>query len=306
MQTFRTRALAQAAVLVLALTGCATGNASREMVLPSMAIQVHWPASDSSLTTLSATVPEVSRPRAKPRPTASTAKVITALTVLAKYPLTVGTEGPAVVLDAGDVGLYDGYAKRGGSYLPVHEGMTMSQYAMLQAMLLPSANNIADTLASWAFGSMGAYRQVAAGYVKSLGMHSTTIGSDASGYDPSTTSTPGDLALLARAAMQNPVVAAIVGQDTAVIPGYGPVSNTNTLLGQAGVVGLKTGTSPAAGGVFMFAANLNIGGEATVVVGAVMGAGESSADAMADAHLLLSSVRAAPAASGAGKASGTP
>ncbi len=271
-----------------------------------MAVQVRWPAMDASLATLANAAPEVSNPHAKPRPTASTAKVITALVVLKEHPLAVGAQGPSVVMDGADVELYEDYAKRGGTYLPVYRGMNMSQYTMLQAMLLPSANNIADTLAVWAFGSMDAYRQSATSFVKSLGMQSTTIGSDASGYDSSTTSTAGDLALLARAAMQNPTIAAIVGQETALIPGYGPVSNTNSLLGQTGIVGLKTGTTPEAGGVFMFAAHVSLGGGPTMVVGAVMGAGKSSADAMTEAQQLLSSVRAVPAATGVAKALSTP
>ena len=35
----------------------------------------------------------------------------------------------------------------------VAAGEQISQYQALQAMLIPSANNVADSLARWAFGS---------------------------------------------------------------------------------------------------------------------------------------------------------
>ena len=50
------------------------------------------------------------------------------------------------------------------------------------------------------------------------------------------------------AAMQVPALAAIAGMPTAVVPVAGVIRNTNTLLGQDGIVGLKTGSTQAAGG----------------------------------------------------------
>lgn len=284
--------LLTAALLALttAVTGCAALDLSRPAAPPTTALEVEWPSADSSLVLLSGGTPEVNHPDGKPRPTASTAKLITTLTVLAKHPLAAGQQGPSLALDAGDVERYERTVAEGGSSLLVHDGMVMTQYAMLEAMLLPSANNVADSMALWAFGSMEAYRAAATELVRSLGMDSTTIGSDASGFSPTTTSTAGDLALLARAAMGEPVIAEIAAQASAVIPGYGPVHNTNTLLGTSGIVGLKTGTSPQAGGVFMFAAQVSLKGVPTMVVGAVMGAGKSSTTAMEAARRLLDSV----------------
>lgn len=291
MTTIQPRILMFLAALIFALTGCAETAPSVTESLPATGIKVSWPGAASSLATLGDARPETSPGAEKPRPTASTAKVITALTVLEKFPLTPGAAGPKLVLDAADVQRHQDYAGRGGSSLAVYEGMRLTQYEMLQAMLLPSANNIADSLAVWAFGSMDAYAAAATSYVRSLGMVSTTIGPDASGFSPETKSTPADLALLARAAMKAPVVAEIVAQPAATIPGYGPVQNTNTLLGDSGVVGLKTGTSPAAGGVFLFAATVPIRGQQTMLVGAIMGAGSTSAEAMAQARDLLDSIQ---------------
>lgn len=302
MRTFTKRCFASlsATVLAMALFACSPLIPRQQDAVPTLGIQVAWPSADSSLATLAGGVPAVNHSRGKPRPTASVAKVITILTVLQKHPLAAGQPGPSLKLDSGDVELYNHTSEVGGSSLLVHEGMVMTQHAMFEAMLLPSANNVADSLALWAFGSMEKYRTAATALVQSLGMDSTTIGSDASGFSPSTTSTAGDLALLARAAMHEPVVAEIAGQGSAVIPGYGPVQNTNTLLGTSGVVGLKTGTSPEAGGVFLFAAKVKLKGSSTLVVGAVMGAGDSSADAIAAARQLLDSIQDTPTGAGSG------
>jgi D-alanyl-D-alanine carboxypeptidase (penicillin-binding protein 5/6) len=43
----------------------------------------------------------------------------------------------------------------------VQLGEELSEYQALQALLLPSANNIAETLARWAFGSIDAYNAYA-------------------------------------------------------------------------------------------------------------------------------------------------
>jgi len=154
--------------------------------------------------------------------------------------------------------------------------------------LLPSANNLADTLAVWAFGSLDEYRTAATALVRSLGMTSTTVGTDASGFSPSTTSTARDLTLLAAAAARHPVVAEIVARDHAVLSGVGTVYNTNSLLGRPGVVGLKTGTTAEAGGVFLFAAKVGAAGR--LVVGAVQGEGRSADDAIDRASRLLDEI----------------
>jgi len=48
--------------------------------------------------------------------------------------------------------------------------------------------------------------------------------------------------------MRVPALAAIVAMPTAVVPVAGVVRNLNTLPGQDGIAGLKTGSMQAAGG----------------------------------------------------------
>ena len=57
----------------------------------------------------------------------------------------------------------------------------------------------------------------------------------------------------------------------AFVPVAGVVRNTNTLLGQDGIVGLKTGSTQAAGGCLLVAAWQQVGGRSTLVVAATLG-----------------------------------
>jgi D-alanyl-D-alanine carboxypeptidase len=87
-----------------------------------------------------------------------------------------------------------------------------------------------------------------------------------------------------------PVFASIVATPTATLPVAGTVHNTNTLLGHNGFVGVKTGSTAAAGGCFAFRAVRRVDGKRTTLTGVVLGqpgddrvaAGLVAADAMID------------------------
>ncbi|MDB5184773.1 MAG: peptidase D-alanyl-D-alanine carboxypeptidase 1, D-alanyl-D-alanine carboxypeptidase [Candidatus Saccharibacteria bacterium] len=207
-----------------------------------------------------------------PAPTASVAKVLTALSVLKKYPLAQGESGPTITLTQRNVDIYNQYVAAGGSVAKVSLGDQLTEYQMLQAMMLPSANNIADSLSLWAFGTHAAYASYALDYAHQLGMKDTAIGADASGLDPGTTATASDLVLLGQAAMQNPVLAAIVNQQSAVIPDAGTVTNVNFLVGTHNIVGIKTGNSDQAGGVFLGATKTTVNGHPLTLITAIVGA----------------------------------
>lgn len=231
-----------------------------------------WPAAgQSAVAVIGAPIFETHGPQTAV-PIASTAKVITALTVLAKKPLSPGQQGPTITLSATDVALYNNYAAQDGSLVPVVAGEQISEYQMLQAIMLPSANNIADSLAIWAYGSLPAYATAANQYVANHGLKTTHIGTDASGFSPTTTSTAHDLARLGILSMQNPVLAEIVGQTTASgIPQTVMVKNVNALLGTSNIVGVKTGNTDQAGGVFISASRVQIAGKPVTIVTALAG-----------------------------------
>jgi D-alanyl-D-alanine carboxypeptidase (penicillin-binding protein 5/6) len=206
-------------------------------------------------------------------PIASTAKVITALTVLKAKPIAPGAQAPVITLTAADVALYNSYVAQEGSVVSVSAGEQITEAQMLEAVMLPSANNMADSLAVWAFGSLDAYKIAATQYVSSLGLTNTHVGSDASGFSPSTTSTAHDLVILGEQAMQNTVLRQIVNQPTASdIPGLSTVKNVNFLLGTNGIIGIKTGNTDQAGGVYLSASTAKVDDQTVTIVTALVGA----------------------------------
>lgn len=206
-------------------------------------------------------------------PTASLAKVITALAVLKQKPLSLGEQGPTLTLTQEDVDSYNAYYALGGSLVKVAAGEQITEYQALEGMLLPSGNNMADSLARWAFGSLANYTTFANKFVRDIDMSHTTVGTDASGLSPTTVSTPGDMVRLGEVALQHPVIAQIVGQKFATIPVAGTIPNVNHLLGQDGINGLKTGNSDEARGCYLFSATYNVSsGKEVTIIGAIMGA----------------------------------
>lgn len=208
-----------------------------------------------------------------PVPTASIAKLITTVAVLKVKPIAAGQTGPTLTMTQADVDLYNSYVARDGSVVAVAVGEQLTEYQALQAMLLPSANNIADSLAIWAFGSLDAYASYANQLLSSDGLGHTHVGSDASGFSPTTTSTANDLVKLGEIAIAIPVIADITSQPSADLPLAGTVHNVNWLLGTSGINGLKTGNSDQAGGTYLFSSSYTVAGKQKVtIVGAVLGA----------------------------------
>jgi D-alanyl-D-alanine carboxypeptidase (penicillin-binding protein 5/6) len=204
-------------------------------------------------------------------PMASTAKVVTALAILQKKPLALNEQGPMITLGDQDVAIYQKYLAADGSVVQVTSGEQISEYQALQALLLPSANNIAESLGIWAYGSTEAFLAAANTLATADGATNTHL-VDASGFDPGSVSTASDLVQLGLKAMADPVIAQIVGESTANIPVEGEIHNVNVMLGHAGINGIKTGNTDQAGGVFLASASVTVGGKPLTVVGAIMSA----------------------------------
>lgn len=235
------------------------------------AVKLPWPADAQAAMGAEGYGLTASHGGQKPVPIASVSKVITALAVLQKRPLAAGQSGPELTLDSTDLGYFNYYYLRDGSVAQVAVGEKISEYQALQAMLLPSANNMADSLVRWAFGSTDDYLAYANQMVKRMGLDQTTVG-NTNGFTDKTLSTSEDVVKLGLAAMDNPVIAGIVGQSKAAIPVEGTIHNVNYLLGQDSVVGIKTGNTNQAGGCFLFAAKKTVLGRPIILVGAVLGA----------------------------------
>ena len=139
-----------------------------------------------------------------PRPIASTAKIMTAVLTLEDHPLDPGQSGPEVTITAKDVADYQKDVSQDQSVVPVTAGEKLTELQLLQALLLPSGNNIADVLAEWDAGSREAFIAKMNAKAAKLGMAHTHY-DDASGFSAKTVSTPSDLLIIGAAAMGNPV-----------------------------------------------------------------------------------------------------
>jgi D-alanyl-D-alanine carboxypeptidase (penicillin-binding protein 5/6) len=201
---------------------------------------------------------------------ASLAKVMTAYLVLRDHPLRPGQDGPTITLTDADVADTDRRRGQEESVVSIAAGERLTERQALQALLLPSANNIAAVLARWDAGSQERFVARMNATARSLGMTHTRY-TDPSGYDDATVSTAADQVRLVDRAMRLPVFASIVATPSATLPVAGTVHNTNTLLGHDGFVGVKTGSDSAAGGCFAFRAIHFIDGKRTTITGVVLG-----------------------------------
>ncbi len=146
----------------------------------------------------------------------------------------------------------------------------LTERQALAALLLPSANNVAIMLARRVAGTVVAFVARMNAEARRLGMHDTRY-TDPSGLAASTTSTAVDQTKLADVAMHIAALRTLVGTSQYSVPVAGTVSNTDTLLGTHGVVGIKTGSDDAAQGCFMFRVRRLIAMRAVVITGVVLG-----------------------------------
>ncbi|NNN19230.1 MAG: D-alanyl-D-alanine carboxypeptidase [Acidimicrobiaceae bacterium] len=199
-------------------------------------------------------------------PLASVAKIITALVIVKDHPLVLGGTGPTLTMTASDVATYQTMVQQQDSVMGVVNGENLNEYQLLEALLVPSADNIAIKLADWDAGSVPAFVAKMNSMAKSLGM-TKTIFKDPSGLDSGTVGTAHDQVLAALALLKNPVLAQIVAKPQASLPVAGVVYNVNYNVGHDGFVGVKTG-SMGSGGNLVFAAT----GAASkdLIVGAVL------------------------------------
>ncbi|KAA0100799.1 D-alanyl-D-alanine carboxypeptidase [Mycolicibacterium sp. P1-18] len=183
-------------------------------------------------------------------PPASTIKVLLALVVLDELPLDA-----TVIATPAD-------ATAECNCVGVTAGHVYTTQELLDGLLLVSGNDAANTLAHMLGGTDVAVAKMNAKALQ-LGATGTRAGSpsglDGPGIDGYTT--PHDLAVVFRAALQNPVFTAITSSPTATFPGAdGPVTlyNQDELLGRyPGMLGGKTGFTDPARKTFVGAAERN-------------------------------------------------
>jgi serine-type D-Ala-D-Ala carboxypeptidase (penicillin-binding protein 5/6) len=200
----------------------------------------------------------------------SVAKTMTSYIILKEHPLKPGAEGPSITVDA-TAEKEGGYNKQGESTLDtVKENDKLTEKQALSAVMIPSANNIARLLARWDAGSEAAFVKKMNATAKKLGMTHTKY-TDPSGLKETTVSTAEDQVKLGNAVVKIPALTTITSAASWNDPTGKNWSNPNTLPYVMGAIGIKTGSTTAAGGNLLFAARREAGGETVTVVGAILG-----------------------------------
>jgi D-alanyl-D-alanine carboxypeptidase (penicillin-binding protein 5/6) len=219
------------------------------------------------------------------RPIGSLTKVMTALVVLR-----AGGLNRELTVSQAAVN----YARQNdGSSAGLHAGDKLTTQQLLEAMLVPSGCDAAYVLAS-AYGP-GLPRFVAKmnALARQLGLGRTHF-ANADGLplpgEYSTYSTPGNLLVIARAAMAYPLFRSIVAAHRIYLPaGSGHHAyiwhTTNLLISKyPGMIGIKTGSTAAAGYCLLFADQRSSG----TLVGVVLDSSPSArAVSFTDAEQLL-------------------
>jgi D-alanyl-D-alanine carboxypeptidase (penicillin-binding protein 5/6) len=132
------------------------------------------------------------------------------------------------------------------SVVKVIAGESLTERQALEALLIPSADNVAGILAQWDAGSVSAFVARMNAQARLLGMTRTRY-TDPFGLAASTVSTARDQ-----------------------LPVAGTVENFNYDVGHDGI-GVKTGSDSAALGCWAFAARRTIAGTERTVYGVVLG-----------------------------------
>jgi D-alanyl-D-alanine carboxypeptidase (penicillin-binding protein 5/6) len=221
---------------------------------------------------------------------ASIAKVITALVVLKAKPIPTGESGPSITLTAADFQSYLDYDSAGARTVTVFAAEQWTELEVLQALLLGSSNNHADTVARWAFGSVDAYVVAANAWLADNGLAGTTV-VDATGLNAASAGTATDLARLAGFAATDPIVSQMLASPASALANRRGVENTTPYLPEENVTGISRSYTDAAGVCFLFTAEVSEGDSSFTFSGAFIG--EPTYDALtADLTALMESARA--------------
>ena len=152
----------------------------------------------------------------------------------------------------GELAVSAAAARATGSRIGLRAGERMRASDLFDAMLVRSANDACRALADWHGGDLPRFVARMNARAAELGLRDTTF-ANACGHDaPGQASSVRDLAVLARAAMAQPRIAATVAKTRVVFRSPGgrdfAMDTTNALLQQfEGALGIKTGYTPGAG-----------------------------------------------------------
>ena len=210
-------------------------------------------------------------PHQQPVAIASLAKVMTAYLTLKRYPLSGAQDGFTITVGATDAQVAAEAAAQAQSVVAVRPGEQLTERQLLEALLIPSGNNVAQMLAVLVSGSETGFVADMNAEARTLGMDHT-IYTDPSGFDPGTVSTAADQLRVFQRAMRFPVFRQIVSMASVTLPIAGTLTNYNPLTAK-GYSG-KTGSDSAAGGCLAFFTRVRVAGRRQTAAGVVLGQGE--------------------------------
>ena len=268
------------AVLVLLLAGTALAAAGHPFRHSAGANVNHrtdgsavgWPHQGQAAFVLGHGRPAAS-PHERPVPIASLAKVMTAYLTLERYPLSGAQDGFTITVFGAAAQAVAEDRADGQSVVAVQAGEQLTERQLLEALLIPSGNNIAQMLAAQVAGSDTSFVAEMNAEARALGMDHT-IYTDPSGFDPSTVSTAADQLRVFQRAMRFPVFRQIVSMASVTLPVAGTLTNYDPLIAE-GYAG-KTGSDSAAKGCLAFFTPVTVGGRRQTAVGVVLGQGQGS------------------------------
>jgi len=246
-----------------------TASVTTVRVLPGVTPRPDWPGRAEAAVGLPGVGLLGAHGGSRPVPIASLAKIMAAYVVLRGHPLPAGGSGPPITVTAAEAA-YASDERHGQSVVKVERGEKLTERQALEALLIPSGNNIASMMADWDAGSEGAFVAKMNARARSLGLGSTRY-ADTSGADPATVSTAGDQFRLTLRALQIPAFRQIVAMPQVTLPVADVAYNVNASIGHDGIVGVKTGSSSQAGGCLAFAAIRTVAGSPVTIVGVVLG-----------------------------------
>jgi D-alanyl-D-alanine carboxypeptidase (penicillin-binding protein 5/6) len=203
-------------------------------------------------------------------PIASLTKMMTAWVVLQQQPLAIGASGPCLVVTPEEVTAYQLEKVAGESSALVVAGEQICEFDLLSGLLVHSAGNYAELLATLVSGSLGSFIAQMNDSAALLGLSNTHY-DDVSGFSPLSVSTALDQAKLAVFLMKSPLIQAIVIQPTVTLPVAGVVNSFTPLVGVDNVVGVKSGRTNAAGGCDVLALTFAQGGFTRIIYAVVLG-----------------------------------
>jgi len=217
--------------------------------------------------------PPAASPHEQPAAIASLAKVMTAYLTLERYPLSGAQDGFTITVTATQARAETQDAAQGQSVVPVQAGEQLTERQLLEALLIPSGNDIAGILADLVAGSETDFIAEMNAKARALGMDHTVY-TDPSGFDASTVSTAADQLRVFEQAMRFPVFREIISMASVTLPVAGTVTNFDPLIAE-GYAG-KTGSDSAAGGCLAFFTQVTVGGRRMAAIGVVLGQGQGS------------------------------